>query len=572
MKEAKYVAKQQDYDGETFDVLYRDCSNRKEAFPGLGYYFPPMNQRVYEEDGIICEQDVPVKLRDGTTIYTDIYRPAGQDNLPCLVAWSIYGKRPYDNMSTFHTRGVPDGAISPRTKFEGPDPGYWCRYGYAVANPDPRGVGHSEGWIPNYCTQDGKDGYDFIEWLATRPWCNGRIGLAGNSMLAVYQWFIAAQCPPHLVCMAPWEGCSDIYREFRYEGGIPAVGFGSFIYGFLGGELPERYIEDSPAMGLKYPFINAYWRDKMPRVEDIKIPAYVTAGMNHVHMRGSVNAFNRLGSKEKWLRIHREFEWPDQYSLAMKEDLRAFFDRYLKNIYNGWEMVPRVRLDVMDAYDCDYQIMRPEKAFPLERTVYEKLYLNAETGTLEKSVPANPTSCSYDSETGEVCFDIQFEEDTEITGYMKAHLWIEADGNDDMDLFLTVQKLDSEKNFIPVWVLEQRHPGAWGKIRASRRALDEELTTDYCPVLAHTKDEKLSPGEVVPVEVEIYPYSRIWHKGEVLRLRIAGRYIRDPWFEPFTWELNNKGNHIIHTGGQYDSFLQIPVIPPKYKAGDYIYR
>ncbi len=247
-------------------------------------------------------------LRDGTVIYTDIYRPKDKDNVPCLVAWSIYGKRPFDSPETWHTRGVPDGAISPGTKFEGPDPGYWCHQGYAVANPDPRGVGHSEGEISNYSSQEGRDGYDFVEWVAAQSWCNGKVALVGNSMLAVSQWWIAAERPPHLACIAPWEGCSDIYREFRYEGGIPSVGFQSFVYGSLGGELSERYIEDSPAMALKYPFINAYWRDKMPKIERIEVPAYVTAGMSHVHIRGSISAFRRLPSDKKWLRIHREFE------------------------------------------------------------------------------------------------------------------------------------------------------------------------------------------------------------------------------------------------------------------------
>jgi hypothetical protein len=48
--------------------------------------------------------------------------------------------------------------------------------------------------------------------------------------------------------------------------------------------------------------------------------------------------------------------------------------------------------------------------------------------------------------------------------------------------------------------------------------------------------------------------------------------ICDGWFEPFSWETNNKGEHIIHSGGKYDSYLQIPTIPPRYQAGDYIYR
>jgi hypothetical protein len=76
----------------------------------------------------------------------------------------------------------------------------------------------------------------------------------------------------------------------------------------------------------------------------------------------------------------------------------------------------------------------------------------------------------------------------------------------------------------------------------------------------------------MPVEIAFYPFSRIWHKGQSLRLRIAGRYLREGWFEPFGWATDNKGLHVIHTGGEYDSCLQIPVIPPKYVAGDYTYR
>ena len=171
-----------------------------------------------------------------------------------------------------------------------------------------------------------------------------------------------------------------------------------------------------------------------------------------------------------------------------------------------------------------------------------------------------------------ICFDIKFNETTEISGLLKLRLWAEAVDHDDMDLFITMQKLDDKGNFLPTWVFGERHPGAWGKIRASRRALDPELTTDIQPVLSHLKDEKLSSGEIVPLDIEIYPHSRIWHKGQTLRVMISGHYIRDPWFEPFTWDLNNKGEHVIHTGGIYDSYLQIPVIPPKYEAEGYEYR
>ena len=90
--------------------------------------------------------------------------------------------------------------------------------------------------------------------------------------------------------------------------------------------------------------------------------------------------------------------------------------------------------------------------------------------------------------------------------------------------------------------------------------------------MSYSDIEKLAPGEIVPVDIEIWPTSRIWHKGQQLRVQISGRYIRENWFEPLIWNTDNHGRHIIHTGGKYDSYLQIPVIPPRFQDGDCIYR
>jgi len=567
---SKKVKKKMICNGTDVEVVFREPIKRIDwtGFPGFGFY-APLNQRKYEKDGVVCEQDVAVRLDNGDTIYTDIYRPVGATNLPCIVGWSPYGKRPHDCPADWHTYGVPKEAISEGTRFEGPDPYYWCHYGYAVANVDPRGCGESDGDMLMYGSNEAKNGYEFIEWLAKQEWCSGKIGMAGNSYLAIMQWYIAAEQPPHLTAIAPWEGLTDVFRELVNEGGIPATGFLNFVFRDCWG---HGMVEDLPANGLAHPFINDYWIDKICKFENIKIPVYACAGYSHVHVRGSINAFNKITSKSKWLRMHRDFEWPDQYANENKEDLRKFFDRYLKNIYNGWELTPKVRMDVMDAYDYDYQVKRPEESFPIERTIYKKLFLDANKKSLSFEPSIEHTSAYYDSETEEMCFDMQFNEDTEISGYMKLHLWAEAECHDEMDIFITVQKLDENNAFIPTWVFGERHPGAWGKIRASRRALDEELSTDYMPVQRHTDEEKLKKGEIVQLYIEIYPHSRMWHKGEKLRLRIAGQYIRDPWFEEPSYMTDNKGKHIIHTGRQYDSYLQIPVIPQKYRAGNYVYR
>ncbi|HJX04082.1 MAG TPA: CocE/NonD family hydrolase [Dehalococcoidia bacterium] len=566
---AERITKKEKFGDVELECIYRETNRPSVTATHRFSFCPPFNQRTYvAEDGIICEQDVAIRMRDGITIYTDIYRPVGAINIPVIISWSPFGKRPGDVESEWQIMGVPPGAVSRMAKFESADPGYWCHRGYAIANVDPRGVGHSEGDANIFGTQDGRDGYDFIEWVAAQVWCNGRVGMFGNSGVAMVQWRIAAEQPPHLTCIAPWEGTGDLYRESLCEGGIP----GYFCEGILSSLAGQAYVDDTIAMAKKYPLLNAYWEDKIPKWENIRIPTYTTVCWSHIHLRGSMEGFRKIRSTKKWLRAHREFEWADTYSPAGLGDLQLFFDRYLKDIRNGWELTPRIRLEVMDTYEYDFQTDRPEKEFPLARTRYKKLYLDAAKGSLSFEPAAKESRVSYESKEGLTTFDITFNEDTEITGYMKLRLWVQADGHDDMDMFINIRKLDGEGNWLPVHVMGEPYPGAKGLLRVSHRELDEKLSTDFQPVQAHRKKDKLKPAEIVPVDIEIWPHSRFWHKGQQLRVIVSGHYISEGWFLPSTYETDNKGNHVIHTGGKYDSYLQIPVIPPRYQAGNYIYR
>lgn len=560
--------------GKECDVLFRPSPGDKAnfGFGGFKNFKNVLNQKSYvTPDGILVDEDVAITLRDGAKIYADIYRPVDQPtNLPSIVSWGFYGKGDSGVAQDWNVVGVPTGTISSMCKFESGDPAYWVRQGYAVVNVDSRGAGLSEGNCVVWGEQDGRDGYDGIEWIAQQHWSNGQVGLFGNSSMAMCQWWIAAEQPPHLAAIAPWEGTSDVYREFICEGGIPWKGFPDMVMAQVHS---TGYIEDISNMIEEYPLMNPYWESKIPNLKKIVTPAYVCGGWCHLHLRGSLYAFKNMSSPKKWLRVHREFEWPDTYAWWNLEDLKRFFDRYLKGIRNGWEMTPKVRLEVMDAYDCDFQVNRPEKEFPLKRTQYKKLYLNAANNSLEWNPVAQESKVSYDGKTGLTTFDIQFNEDVELTGYMKLHMHVAAESHDDMDLFFNIEKLDEHGNFVPINVAGEPYPGTWAKIRVSHRELDPELSSDIQPVMSHRSEQKLQPGEIVPIDVEVAPHSRIWHKGEMLRIEVAGRYIRDEnWFMNFPYVTINQGNHLIYTGGKYDSYLQIPVIPPKYQAGDYIYR
>jgi putative CocE/NonD family hydrolase len=84
---------------------------------------------------------------------------------------------------------------------------------------DNRGTWKSGGDVVIGCSQEGRDGYDMVEWVANQAWCNGKVTMAGNSYLAMTQWFTGAQRPPHLACLAPWEGWSDLFNDTVRRGG-----------------------------------------------------------------------------------------------------------------------------------------------------------------------------------------------------------------------------------------------------------------------------------------------------------------------------------------------------------------
>ncbi|WP_286007705.1 CocE/NonD family hydrolase [Barnesiella viscericola] len=549
---------------------------------------------------ILLERDVAIKLRDGVTIYADVFRPVGDEACPAILAWSPYGKEIGGQMldDVPMRSGVPLSATSGLEKFEGPDPAYWVAHGYAIVNPDKRGAYMSEGNLLYWGHEDALDGCDVIEWIASQPWSNGKVGMSGNSWLTVSQWFIAAERPEHLAAIAPWEGFCDHYRESGTRGGIPAPEFPEMIAETFASA--HGMLEDQPRMIVERPFMCDYWEDKAARVENIEIPAYVVASYtNSVHTHGSFAGFRRMASKEKWLRVHNTSEWFDYYTPENVEDLRRFFDHYLKGIDNGWEQTPRVRLSVLNPGGTDI-VGRAEEEFPLARTQYRKLYLSAADSALCTILPDQQAVSEYQSDSvrHEVTYRYRMEKPTELTGYMKLHLWVSAPDHDDMDLAVRVEKLSRDGQPLPDRT--GNIIAATGLMRVSMRQLDEARSTEAEPYYTFTTEQKLKPGEIVPVEIEIWPMGLYFNEGEMLQLTV-GAYqpanaaipfgsasisvpregytfmpgqpvdmitvggnatqCADPTDVVVSPATHNAGRHRIYTGGQYDSYLYVPEIP-----------
>lgn len=134
----------------------------------------------------------------------------------------------------------------------------------------------------------------------------------------------------------------------------------------------------------EYPLFNEYWQTKCPNFSKVTVPAYVVGSYtNLLHVAGTSRAFRAIASQEKWLRIHNSHEWSD--IIASAPDLMRFFDHYLKGKDNGWEQTPRVRLSILDPGGED-TVDQAENEWPLARTQYTKLYLDAGDMTMKDSL------------------------------------------------------------------------------------------------------------------------------------------------------------------------------------------
>jgi hypothetical protein len=554
---------------------------------------------------IVFERDVALKMRDGVTIYTDVFRPANAGKFPAIVSWSPYGKEIGGQwLDDIPGRsGVPLELVSELQKFEGADPAFWVDKGYVVLNPDPRGAYASEGNVSYWGRQLAEDGYDFIEWAAAQPWSSGKVALAGNSWLAVSQWFIAAERPPHLAAIAPWEGFADHFRDTGNRGGIPAPAFPEAIIKTFAG---KGLVEDQPRMIVENQLMTPYWEDKKARLERIEVPAYVVASFtNPAHTHGSFDGFRKTASKDKWLRVNNTNEWLDFYTPQYRDELLAFFNHYLKDEKNGWEKTPRVRLCVLDPGGTD-QVDRVESEWPLKRVAARKLFIGG-NDALATTPPSAASSLGYAVQGARpVELRHTFARDTEITGYMSLRLWVEADGADDMELAVSVEKRDKNGKAFKQALGEGASGAvaATGMLRVSQRALDAQRSTPFEPYLLHTLEQKMRPKEIVPVDISIWPMAMLYHAGEQLVLTIAphspmstdfdmgfgaapipvpadgttylpGKAVElvtlggppssSPAFSKTqqapTPASRNKGRHIIHFGGKYDSHLLIPEVP-----------
>jgi len=527
---------------------------------------------VYHADpaAVITDHDLPVVTRDGTVLRVNLHRPTGDGPFPTILFAHPYGK---DNLPTRRRRGgyrVPfqyralrqtaPVRFSDLTGWEAPDPAWWTARGYAVVNGDLRGAGTSDGVGDWFSVQEGEDVADLIGWAAAQPWSTGAVGMLGVSYLAITQWHAAAQHPPALRAIVPWEGFTDPYRGLVRPGGFAEVGFLTL---WARGMRHTRQAYSMLDVGLRRPLLDDWWRSRTPEIASIDVPALICGSFsdNNVHSRGSVDAFERISSTERHLWTHRTGKWATFSSDEAKRAQLQFFDRHLKGL--DTPTLPTVRLEVRESADQVVEV-RDEHEWPLARTRWTPLHLSS-AGLVDAPSTASG-SFRFAIRNGGVRFGWTVPEDVELTGPMALRLHVSVDGTDDVDLCVGVEKwrdgayvgFEGSYGFG-----RERVTTGWQS--ASLRALDPERSRPFQPVPTFALRQPLGPGEIVPVDVALGPSSTLFRCGEELRLVVAGRWLwpRNPLTGAFpaAYRTRQQGTCTLHWGPAQDAHLLLPVVP-----------
>ena len=365
--------------------------NRDVRFPKA---YPPTNE-------IVLENMVPVKMRDGVTLYADVFRPAAPGKYPVLVSRTPYSTERFPNA---YAAGV-----------------FFSRRGYAYVYQDVRGRFESEGkWEP--FRNDIQDGYDTIEWAAAQPWSNGKVGMEGGSYLGHVQWRAAMGKPPHLVTIFPRVAATSLYHDWVTLNSGWRL---SFNFGWGAVRMESRVMQnpglhDSPEAGeavsyerlqwhlpltdmprlagrnprfyqdwLEHPDYDSYWKGLNAEevFDQIGIPVHTAGGWFDIFSQGTLRGYAGMSSrgatetarkKSRMLigpwghgssRKFGDIDFGEHAHVEENAVQLRWFDHWLKGADNGLDQEPPVTLFVMGK-----GAWRQEWEYPLARTEYKKMY------------------------------------------------------------------------------------------------------------------------------------------------------------------------------------------------------
>ena len=578
-----------------------------------------MEQFSEIKDDMQIDWDCPIEMDDGLVLRADIFHPINKGQFSVIITYGPYAKglpfqqgypSAWDRMAEKHP-DVTAGSSNKYQNWEVVDPEKWVPDGYVCVRIDSRGCGASPGYIDHFSPRETLDFENCIEWAGQQKWSNGNVGINGVSYYGINQWQVASRQPKHLKAMCIWEGASDWYRDMTHHGGILSTFWANWFdmqvktvqYG-LGNNGMINQFNDRPICGdtelteaeleknrcnfgdeiKAHPMMDEYHKERSAVWEKIKIP-FLSAGNwggQGLHLRGNTEGFDRAASDDKWLEMHGLEHWTEFYTDYGVNLQKRFFDHYLKGLENDWGQQPKVQLQIRHV---DGFKERHENEWPIERTQWTKMFLDAENNLNHQHSVSSTPSLSFEAMGEGIDFKSQaFDQETEITGPLALKLFVSS-STPDVDLFVVMRLFsDADKEVVFQGAVDPYTPIAQGWLRASHRKLDTDLSKPWRPFHSHDQKQLLNPDEIVELDIEIWPTSIVIPENYYLVLTVRGKDYEYPLAEtqilsnfknqltgcgpflhndPFDRNENLESTTTLHFSPDSPSYLLLPIIPLK---------
>jgi predicted acyl esterase len=491
----------------------------------------------------IRHERIEIPVRAGFTLKADLFRPDADEKFPVILGMHPYAQA--DQLAPL----MPIGQGGLRGHIEAGDYNFYVRRGYVHIIANLRGTGGSGGSYDHLGRGTIQDIYDAIEWLARQSWCSGKVGMLGLSYFSMVQKRVAALAPPHLAALFCPFGCTDLYRDWHYHGGIlaythpqrwidkidqaviesrlPAL-LGERLYAerlaaaradaeltaipYVAGMLrnPEAGRNPLAAELVLNPLFSDYWQERsLPLDAAPTVPAYLGScwGVYGLHLPGDVRSWEIFQGPKK-LSIGPPIYLDRPFYQYQYESLR-WFDHWLKGNDTGLMEEPPVQLFIDGTGEW-----KASADWPVPGTRWTPFYLH-EKGLLSEhefwpnESPSTFTDSPFARE--QLIFRTPpFVEATEICGPIALTLHAATTGTE-LLWFVSLLEVDADGT-------ERLLTRGW--LRGTQRRLDAARSKPWQPSHAHDRRETLTPGAITEYQIEIRPYAILMKPGTRLALRL----------------------------------------------------
>lgn len=537
-----------------------------------------------------------VRMRDGVELSADVYRPDSAGKFPVILSRTPYNKN-----------GSSTLAIAR----------YFVPRGYVFVAMDVRGRGDSDGEFVPY-RNDGRDGYDAIEWCAKQSWSTGKIGTIGGSYNGRIQWLTALERPPHLTTMIAMVTPSDPFVE--WPTGLP-IPMGISWYHFTAGRvlqnmdavdwakihrhLPMKTMDEAAGRANRYwkeqfdhPQLDKWWEPLryQNKFERVKVPVLHISGWYDDEQVGTPLNFNGMTTKGATPEIRRSQKllmgpWPHAVNSTSKLgevdfgptaviDLNGYwlrwFDYWLKDIDNGIMREPSARIFVMGE-----NRWVDENEWPIARTQWVKYYLQSRgranslfgDGSLSTSLPDNQ---SFDSYVNDPARPVPFITEPSFAQIGSTDDYRAVERRDDVLVYTTASLTEEVQVCGPIT----------SRLFASSSARDTDFMMKLLDVWPNGYAQRLTdgmvrarfrvsmerpsliePGRVYEYSIDLWNTCQTFKQGHSIRVEVASTAFPKYDRNPNTGEALGTSTRLettqqkIYHDRERASYILLPIVP-----------